>query len=89
MRKIESGPKTERTRSGRDTEPRTKANRTGAAIVPKRRLYHGAMAVTRLEEWCVEAGTAEEARALLAAGAGHRCTAGEALHAELERLLDE
>jgi hypothetical protein len=30
------------------------------------------MQVMRLEEWCVEAGSAEEAQALLASGAGHR-----------------
>ncbi len=36
-------------------------------------LYHATMLVTRLEEWCVEAESAEAARALLAAGEGHRC----------------
>ena len=46
------------------------------------------MHVVRLEEWCVEAETAEEARTLLAAGAGHRCTAGECLSADLETLHD-
>jgi len=55
----------------------------------KPRLFHGRMLVTRAEEWCVEAGTAEEARALLAAGAGHRCTPGESIQVELERLIDE
>ena len=43
----------------------------------------------RLEEWCVEAGSAEEAQALLASGAGRRCTQGERLHAEFDPLLDE
>jgi len=47
------------------------------------------MLVTRLEEWCVEAGSPEEAREMLASGAGHRCSPGERVHAELEQLLDE
>ena len=47
------------------------------------------MVVTRVEEWCVEAETAEEARMLLASGAGHRCTPGESIHAELDELIDE
>jgi hypothetical protein len=55
----------------------------------KPRLFHARMVVTRIEEWCVEAESPEEARALLAAGAGHRCTPGESIHAELEQLLEE
>jgi hypothetical protein len=47
------------------------------------------MVVTRVEEWCVEAETKEQARALLAAGAGHRCTPGESVHAEIDSLLDD
>lgn len=56
---------------------------------PKPRLFHARMVVTRVEEWCVEATTAAEAEALLAAGAGHRCTPGESIAVELERLIDE
>ena len=56
---------------------------------PEPRLFHARMLVTRLEEWCVEATTPEEARALFAAGAGHRCTPGESVQAELEELIDE
>ena len=56
---------------------------------PKPRLFHARMVVTRIEEWCVEAATAEEAEALLASGAGHRCTPGESIQVELERLIDE
>ena len=55
----------------------------------KPRLFHARMLVTRLEEWCVEAQTIEEARALLAAGAGHRCTPGESVQVEIEGFLDE
>jgi hypothetical protein len=55
----------------------------------KPRLYHARMVVTRVEEWCVEAETPKEARMLLASGAGHRCTPGESIQVELERLIDE
>jgi hypothetical protein len=55
----------------------------------KTKSFHGLMHVTRLEEWCVEAESAEEAQALLAVGAGHRCTPGESLHVEVVRLIDE
>ena len=44
------------------------------------------MLVTRTEEWCVEAKSAEEARQLLAAGAGYRCHLGDCLHVEVERV---
>ena len=59
------------------------------AAQPQTRLFHARMLVTRLEEWSVEAASAEEARALLAAGAGHRCSPGESIQVELERMLDE
>lgn len=47
------------------------------------------MEVTRVEHWCVEAESEEEARALFAAGKGHRCAVGERLHAELGALHEE
>jgi hypothetical protein len=53
------------------------------------RLFHARMVVTRLEEWCVEATTPEEAHALFTAGAGHRCTPGESVQIELDALIDE
>jgi hypothetical protein len=55
----------------------------------KLKIFHATMLVTRAEEWCVEASTAEEARTLLAAGQGHRCHPGECLYAEVERMIDE
>jgi hypothetical protein len=54
----------------------------------KLKTFHAAMLVTRAEEWCVEAETAEEARRLLAAGEGHRCHIGDCLHVQLERVED-
>jgi len=55
---------------------------------PRIKTFHATMAVTRLEEWCVEASTAEEAKALLAAGQGHRCHLGDCLHLDLQRMDD-
>jgi hypothetical protein len=53
---------------------------------PKLRTFHATMVVTRHEEWCVDAESAEEAMALLATGQGHRCTPGETTHVELAQL---
>ena len=39
----------------------------------KTRPYHATMLVTRAEEWCVDAASPEEAKALLEKGEGHRC----------------
>jgi hypothetical protein len=62
-----------------------------AAIAAKKKLkmFHATMHVTRLEEWCVEAATPDEARAMLANGFGHRCNPGESLHAEVGELLEK
>ena len=48
------------------------------------KTFHATLQVTRLEDWCVEAETPEQARALLAAGNGHRCHLGDCLHIELD-----
>jgi hypothetical protein len=58
-------------------------------MAQKKKTYHATMLVTRAEEWCVEASSPEEARALLGAGEGHRCHPGDCLHAEVEQILDE
>jgi hypothetical protein len=52
------------------------------------KTFHATVAVTRLEEWCVDAETPEEARALLAAGEGHRCHLGDCLHVQIEGMED-
>jgi hypothetical protein len=44
------------------------------------------MVVTRTEEWCAEADSAEEAQQLLASGQGHRCHHGDAIPVELGQL---
>ncbi|MFZ3226970.1 MAG: hypothetical protein WA230_15840 [Xanthobacteraceae bacterium] len=66
---------------------RKEASRPAEKTAP--RLFHARMVVTRVEEWCVEAKTPEEAEALFASGAGHRCTPGESIQVELEQLIDE
>ena len=53
----------------------------------KTQTYHATMLVTRTEEWCVEAATPEEAKALLEAGEGHRCTLGEICCVELSEIF--
>lgn len=62
-----------------------------ATAKPKSRLktFHATMLVTRVEEWCVDAETAEEAQALLAAGEGHRCHLGDCTHFQFERFLKD
>jgi hypothetical protein len=49
-----------------------------------RRTFYATMHVTRIEEWCVEAETAEAARELLLSGGGHRSHIGECIHAEVD-----
>ena len=53
----------------------------------KNQTYHATMLVTRAEEWCVEAASPEEAKALLEKGEGHRCSPGEIFCVELGNLL--
>jgi hypothetical protein len=53
---------------------------------PALQVFHATVLVTRAEEWCVEAETAEEARELLAQGEGHRCHLRDRLHAEVQPL---
>ena len=59
-----------------------------AAEKTKLKTFHATMHVTRIEEWCVEAETAEEAKALLAGGQGHRCNLGDCLAVELDSLAE-
>jgi uncharacterized protein with PIN domain len=56
---------------------------------PKLKMFHATVHVTRVEEWCVEAESAEEARELLGSGGGHRTHIGDCMHVEIERVEDE
>jgi hypothetical protein len=53
---------------------------------PVLKTFHSTVYVTRMEQWCVEAETAEEARELLAAGAGYRCEIGDCINVEVEQV---
>ena len=53
------------------------------------RVFHATVLVTRVEEWWVEAETAEEARELLGSGHGHRQALGECVDVEIEAILDD
>jgi len=53
---------------------------------PELKTFHATVHVTRVEEWFVEAQSAEEARELLAAGEGHRSHVGECLDLDIERV---
>jgi hypothetical protein len=55
---------------------------------PQLKTFYATMHVTRVEEWFVEAETAEQARELLLSGAGHRCGIGDCIHAEVEQIAE-
>jgi hypothetical protein len=57
------------------------------ATKDKRQIYHATLLVTRAEEWCVEAASPEEAKALFQAGEGHRCSPGDIFCVELDPIL--
>ena len=59
-----------------------------AAKKKKTQTFHAVMTVTRIEEWCVDASSVDEAKALLAAGEGHRRNIGDPVHVDLGRILD-
>jgi|ERR1700733_12943969 hypothetical protein len=67
---------------------RTRNAMPAAAKKKPLKTFHATMHVTRIEEWCVEAASAEEARELLAGGAGHRCQIGDRVHVEVDAILD-
>jgi hypothetical protein len=55
---------------------------------PLLKNFHATVHVTRVEQWCVEAETVEEARELLDAGAGYRCEIGDCVNVEVEHVED-
>jgi hypothetical protein len=57
-------------------------------LKPELKTFYATVHVTRMEQWCVEAETTEEARELLAAGDGYRCEIGECINIEVERIED-
>jgi hypothetical protein len=61
-----------------------------ARLKPKSKLkmFHATLLVTRAEQWCVEAETAEQARERLLAGEGERCQLGDCLYVDVQQLDD-
>jgi hypothetical protein len=54
----------------------------------EKKTYHATVHVTRVEEWCVEAESEEEARELLLSGEGYRFGIGNCVNVEVERVED-
>jgi hypothetical protein len=48
--------------------------------------FYATMHVTRVEEWCIEAESAEEAQELLNSGQGERAHVGECIHCEVAAI---
>jgi hypothetical protein len=61
---------------------------TALKLRPKPKMFHATVHVTRVEEWCIEAETAEEARELLASGGGHRVHIGDCVNLDIESVED-
>ena len=55
-------------------------------LKPKLKTFYATVHVTRVEEWCVEAESEEEARELLASGDGFRTSIGDCVTVEVERV---
>jgi len=53
---------------------------------PQRKIFYATMHVTRVEEWCIEAETEEEAREFLNSGHGERGHIGECIHCEVSSI---
>jgi hypothetical protein len=53
---------------------------------PQRKMFYATMHVTRVEEWCIEAESAEEAQKLLNKGYGGREHIGECIHCEVASI---
>ena len=56
---------------------------------PRLRTFHATMLVTRVEQWWVEAESAEEAQELFTSGQGHHAAVGERVHVELGMMSDD
>src|SRR5580658_7147405 len=54
----------------------------------KHKLFYATVQVTRVEEWCVEAESAEESRAQLAKCEGERFRLGDCVHLEVHDVTE-
>jgi hypothetical protein len=55
-------------------------------LKPKLKTFYATVHVTRVEEWCVEAESEEEARELLASGDAFRTSIGDCVSVEVGRV---
>jgi len=53
------------------------------------RTFYATMLVTRVEQWWVEAASAEEAQELFASGQGHHASMGERVHVEFGMMSED
>ena len=53
---------------------------------PQRKMFYATMHVTRVEEWRIEAESAEEAQELLDSGHGERAHVGECIHCDVASI---
>jgi hypothetical protein len=58
------------------------------AAKKKLKTFYASVHVTRVEDWCVQAESAEQARILVANGAGERCGIGDCVHIEVAEVSD-
>lgn len=59
------------------------------AVAKKRRkIFYASVQVTRVEDWWVEAETAEEARDLLVRGQGERTRLGDCVYLEVQDISE-
>jgi hypothetical protein len=77
-------------RAGPRYNSRSELIRGPAVALPKNkpRTFYASVHVTRVEDWCVEAETEEEARALLASGHGERLRIGDCVYCDVARLSE-
>jgi hypothetical protein len=72
-----------------NSEARSEAKSMARSVAKrKRKLFYATVQVTRVEDWCVEAQSAEEARELLAQGEGERFRLGDCLHLEIQDVTE-
>jgi hypothetical protein len=59
-----------------------------AVAKKKLKTFHASVQVTRVEDWCVEAETAEEAHDLLLRGQGERTRLGDCVYLEVQDVSE-
>lgn len=60
--------------------------RSKTRLRKRAKTFYASLQVTRVEDWCIEAETAEQARTLLAQGEGERLRLGDCVHVEVQTV---